>query len=534
MPIHCRECGRSNQDDREFCFSCGAFLEWAGQRVDRGEPEIVPVPPGRTAEAPRETIRRLSLALSPLNISVLPGERRSILVTVGNLGSTVEGSELRLTGLPAEWWTFDPPRVSLLPSTEARATLNIHPPRSTTSKSGDYPVAVDVSTQLDRKASAEAIVTVEPFVQLSSQLTPENSRGRSRATHHIRLANESNVRVAARVEAVDKDEALRFQPQATDLMVEAGDSVAAALKVRARRWQWLRRKPPQRFIVRASAPGVAPIDRPASFTQLPLLPGWAVPVAAIAAVALIVGVVVLGHKSGTSTTRLQQARAASQASTTTSPSSHVPIPTRPAARPSLAPVTTLPHAATGAAPSAQPVQAAPTPAAAKNNPATTSTTTPSATKLHGVVRWPDKSLAAGVNIVIYPHGYTTSDPSHLPQANVATTAGGIYATRICTKTPCDRVQAFLALPVNTVFPDGCTLPLTTSTGPLSGFATSGGTVDWMITDGTCTADPSGKPIDDPNVPAFTTEYVEQRINTVGGGTISNGNSPVTTTTTSVP
>jgi hypothetical protein len=152
-----------------------------------------------------------------------------------------------------------------------------------------------------------------------------------------------------------------------------------------------------------------------------------------------------------------------------------------------------------------------------------------------VVRWPDKSLAAGVNIVIYPHGYTsanTADSAHLPKTNIGTAASGAYATRICSKTPCDHVQAFLELPVNTVFPDGCSLPLTTSAGPPSGFATSGGTVDWLTTDGTCTADPSGKPIDDPNIPAYTSEYVEQRINTVGGGTFDN--TPVVTTTTTVP
>jgi hypothetical protein len=530
MAIHCRECGRSNQDEREFCFSCGAFLEWAGQRVDRGNAPIAPVPPGRPTEAPRETIRRLSLTLSPLNISVVPGERRSILVTVGNLGSTVEGSELHLTGLPADWWTFDPPRVSLLPSTEARATLSIHPPRSTTSMSGDYPVAVDVSTQLDRKASAEATVTVEPFVQLSSQLKPENSSGRRSATHHISIANGSNVRVAARVEVLDKDEAMRFQPQAADVMVEAGDTVTAALKVRARRWQWLRRKPAQRFSVRLSASGAAPTDRPASFTQLPLLPGWALPVAAIAAVALVVGVAVLGHKSGTSTTLIQQARAASRATTT----SVARTPTRASAPTTLAPVATPSHAATGSA-SPQPVQAAPAALPPPIKSTTTSTTTPSAPKLEGVVRWPDKSLAAGVNIVIYPHGYTpasAADSAHVPKANIGTAAGGTYATRICSQTPCDHVQAFLELPVNTVFPDGCTLPLTTSAGPPGGFGTSGGTVDWLITDGTCTADPSGKPIDDPNIPAYTTEYVEQRINTVGGGTFDN--TPVVTTTTTVP
>jgi hypothetical protein len=126
----------------------------------------------------------------------------------------------------------------------------------------------------------------------------------------------------------------------------------------------------------------------------------------------------------------------------------------------------------------------------------------------------------------------TGPTSGWPLASHRDGRRGAYATKICSKTPCDHVQAFLELPVNTVFPDGCTLPLATSAGPPGGFATSGGTVDWLITDGTCTAHPSGKPIDDPNIPAYTTEYVEQRINTVGGGTFDN--SPVVTTTTTVP
>ena len=159
MAVHCRQCGRSNQDGREFCFSCGAFLEWAGEQVDQSAPRIVPVAPGPTVESGRQTIRRLSISLSPGRLSVTPGERASLLVTVGNFGSIVEGADLYLAGLPDEWWTFDPPRVTLLPSTEAKATLRIHPPRTIASTAGDYPIAVDVAAQLDRKASAEATIT---------------------------------------------------------------------------------------------------------------------------------------------------------------------------------------------------------------------------------------------------------------------------------------------------------------------------------------------------------------------------------------
>jgi hypothetical protein len=146
------------------------------------------------------------------------------------------------------------------------------------------------------------------------------------------------------------------------------------------------------------------------------------------------------------------------------------------------------------------------------------------------VRWPDNSFAAGVSIAIYPQGYSPPGSTHVAKANIGTGSGGHYVTAICSKTACEHVQAFLELPVDTVFPDGCTLPLATSFGPASGFATTGGTVDWTIADGTCTSDPSGTPIDDANVPAFTTDYVEQRINSVGGGTLASTDQSTTTTT----
>ena len=111
VAVQCRQCGRSNQDGREFCFSCGAFLEWEGEQVDRGQATIVAVPPGPSWGSARETVRRLSVSLSPLNASVTPGERTSLLVTVSNLGTTVEGADLNLAGLPKDWWSFDPARV---------------------------------------------------------------------------------------------------------------------------------------------------------------------------------------------------------------------------------------------------------------------------------------------------------------------------------------------------------------------------------------------------------------------------------------
>jgi hypothetical protein len=135
--------------------------------------------------------------------------------------------------------------------------------------------------------------------------------------------------------------------------------------------------------------------------------------------------------------------------------------------------------------------------------------------------------------VIYPRGYKPPAAGRVPATNVATATGGAYATSICTSTPCRNVQAFLNLPVNTVFPDGCVLPLVASPGSVTDLTASPGTkeIDWTVADSTCAADPAATPIDDPNIPAYTTVYVEEKVNTLGGGT---ADSPIVTTTTAAP
>jgi hypothetical protein len=161
------------------------------------------------------------------------------LVTVGNRGSTVEGAEVHRTDLPAVWWSFDPDWCSLLSCREANATLRLHLPRTTASKAGDYPIAVDLSDQLDRKAGAIATVAVEPFVKLSAQLKPENFSGRSAANHTFFSTRPPTSELRPGLKPLDKDsESSRFQPQASGLLVGTAETATTSLKMRARRLPW--------------------------------------------------------------------------------------------------------------------------------------------------------------------------------------------------------------------------------------------------------------------------------------------------------
>ena len=141
---------------------------------------------------------------------------------------------------------------------------------------------------------------------------------------------------------------LQFAPQTSELALEAGASSSACIKVRSPRLRWRRPKPAHRFSVRVSAPGAASTERPASFTQVPLLPRWAPLAATVVAVALIGGIFVLGHK--TTNVPIQHAGASSQV-TERSGAAPATTATRPTAAAPVTPRSSAPTAAPTARPS---------------------------------------------------------------------------------------------------------------------------------------------------------------------------------------
>ncbi|HEY2998158.1 MAG TPA: hypothetical protein VGJ43_06260, partial [Acidimicrobiales bacterium] len=50
--IVCRQCGQQAREGEDFCESCGAFLEWEGERVDPAPPRPTRAP--GTGAAPAE------------------------------------------------------------------------------------------------------------------------------------------------------------------------------------------------------------------------------------------------------------------------------------------------------------------------------------------------------------------------------------------------------------------------------------------------------------------------------------------------
>ena len=84
--IVCKDCGYKNAGSDSFCGSCGAFLEWSGERVERPKPAPTPEPEPEAAPARKGLLARVQ---SLLYVDV--GHRDPIPRTSPGIGSRLPG-----------------------------------------------------------------------------------------------------------------------------------------------------------------------------------------------------------------------------------------------------------------------------------------------------------------------------------------------------------------------------------------------------------------------------------------------------------
>jgi hypothetical protein len=292
MAILCNDCGERNPESAEFCQGCGRLLEWHGTTVADIAAGPAPVPPGRAYKRHAEEVHQLFSSLSDAELAVTPGEQVTLTVTIRNGGTIVEEVMPDLAGLPSGWWSFDPPRLTLLPGTEARTAIRVSPPRRVEATAGSYVIGVAAISGVDRtiRADARATVVVRPFVEVSASLAPENSAGRFGATHNLSVENASNTRITANVAAADKDQRLRIAAAVSELVLDPGASETLRLRVRPTRLRWLGPSQPRRFTANVATEAGPTIDKPGTFTQLAILPRWVLSAAAV----LVAGIIAIG------------------------------------------------------------------------------------------------------------------------------------------------------------------------------------------------------------------------------------------------
>ncbi len=179
--------------------------------------------------------------LSVQALSVVPGEVTQLDVTIRNNGTVVDEFHFDVVGLPNEWASFDPPRVSLFPANEQTVRVSIGPPRLPTTAPGTVPFGIRVLSTEDPAGGTveEGTLFVAPFSDVVGELIPHAGRGRFRAKLQLAVDNRSNIAYRARPSGVDPDEAvaLAFQPPYVEVAPGSVSFVKVHLRCRSRLWR---------------------------------------------------------------------------------------------------------------------------------------------------------------------------------------------------------------------------------------------------------------------------------------------------------
>jgi hypothetical protein len=297
----CPKCGHENFDDTDFCANCSEYLRWDQTEVTPPpETPVAPPPPSQLPEpppapepwpgyqpvpppAPSQPAEPVLVTLrvpgsdeaAPPRVAIEAGGAVQLSALVRNQSDIVDTYGLAVEGLPAGWWSVDPPRVHLLPygsqesGYEQEAEVRLHPPRAPETSAGSWPLSVAARSVSRPEAvgRGSATLEVDAFLDLNCALRPEQAEGERGGRYEVHVRNGGNHAVSVVLSAEDPELALAVEFRPSQLELTAGASAASELAVTSRR-QPSDTPRPHRFVVTATADG-ATAQATGSFVQTP-------------------------------------------------------------------------------------------------------------------------------------------------------------------------------------------------------------------------------------------------------------------------
>jgi len=232
--------------------------------------------------------------IEPTELQVDPGAEASLVVRVRNRGTIVDRFDIAVVGPTTGWASVDPPSLRLFPDKEGEARVTFRPLRAPSPASDTYPFGVAVRAASDANASTveEGHVAVAPFVQLTTEIVPQTSRGSRSGTHDVTVHNVGNSVAQIAVKASDPDRLLAFEvsPERAGLKPDGTATIRTRVKPKETFFFGAAKRVP--FSVQVDEPTAGSYQIPATIEQHAIIPGWVKPVAALA-VAAVVALLVL-------------------------------------------------------------------------------------------------------------------------------------------------------------------------------------------------------------------------------------------------
>ncbi|GAA0600229.1 hypothetical protein GCM10009534_38280 [Kribbella sandramycini] len=230
---------------------------------------------------------------------MVPGVPATCRVTVANRGSVVEAYTLTPVGDLAAYAVIEPATLSLYPDAEGNATVTITVPQEAVVQAGDVPFGVLVEPKEHPADTAvpEALVHVQPFSDLSAELTPRTSHGSRTGRHTLSIDNRGNQPVTVELTGKDPDAVVEFRFSPSTVEVQPGAAAFAKVKARPLDRIWRGAPKTRQFsivvtqVAHGGRPGATITTVDGMMVQDPILPSWTGKAIAgvLAAAALLTG-----------------------------------------------------------------------------------------------------------------------------------------------------------------------------------------------------------------------------------------------------
>jgi hypothetical protein len=221
-------------------------------------------------------------------LSLAPGGRVTLPLTVHNLGDETASYTIVPAGLTASWTTITPGNLTLFGGSQDVIDVTVAPPALPSTTAGPTSIAIRVIPlgDSDDAIVAESTLRIEPFDDCRIVTLLPIQRSRHRATFEFMVENHGNTVASCRLHLVDPTGRVDgdFDPPAVG--VGPGSATLVRLKARATRGGFRRSTRTLDFEVEAGRQGLPPVTAPMSLVQSPTISG-----AALGRIAAVIGLV---------------------------------------------------------------------------------------------------------------------------------------------------------------------------------------------------------------------------------------------------
>lgn len=200
---------------------------------------------------------KLSMVLSSNLLHVEAGGTAEMTITLRNLTYETEQYVIAVEGIDPFWYQASAHSLALAPQSQSEIQLILRPPRSGDVRVGPYAFAVKAISRSNPEdmTTVEAVLHVDPLAGLEMEITPRVLTG-TKERYRIRLANHGENDSELVLSGRDREGCLQFDFQPSFVVLQQGQSVEVALRVRPKRGRWLRRPVERDFQIMAAPRGV--------------------------------------------------------------------------------------------------------------------------------------------------------------------------------------------------------------------------------------------------------------------------------------